>query len=386
MNVEVAIDAFRLVGEPRTSGAFVVSGFTRELEKSNAIRGITLLLPRSPGKDFMFNDLLSLSKVDIVYPPKPYFPEQNFRSQVHWIQVVIPALLKNRRISHMIAPYHQTPVFLPRSIKVATIICDICGILPSAGYYYHKKGPYRHWFNFLTALWRADAFIYISEHTKHAFERAFPVARKRPSVVIYPLAAPYLPLGQNEARNVLGELGLEDKEYFFAFGHGGKRKGFDLVIQSFELYQRRGGMKKLVVLVPSSIRKQVEDSIPPALHNIKFLSNLSALELNAVYWGAIALVFPSRCEGFGYPVLEAMVQGCPPIAWDHSPAKEIVAETVPMLKTLKPEEIADFMAAYERQGPDNRQVLAHTLIERAFKFIGQVNVAEKYIELLNQTG
>lgn len=384
MRITLAIDAFRLVGEPRTSGAFVVAGFTRELARSNAIREIALLLPRSPDKDFMFNDLLSLSKVDTICPPRSYFPERNFRSQVYWIQVVLPALLKSRRVSHMIAPYHQTPVALPRSIRVATIICDICGILPSAGYYYHKKGPYKHWFNFLTALWRADAFIYISEHTRNAFERTFPVARKRPSVVIYPLPALHLPLEQKEARNVLRELGLEDKDYFFAFGHGDMRKGFELVIQSFRLYQRRGGMKKLIVLVPSSIRRQVEDTIPQDLHNIKFLSNLSVLELSALYRCAIALVFPSRCEGFGYPVLEAMLQGCPPIAWYRSPAKEIIADIIPMLTNLEPEEIVDFMVTYERLGSDSRQALEYALIERSLKFIGQVNVAEKFTGLLSQ--
>jgi predicted O-linked N-acetylglucosamine transferase (SPINDLY family)/glycosyltransferase involved in cell wall biosynthesis len=59
--------------------------------------------------------------------------------------------------------------------------------------------------------------------------------------------------------------------------------------------------------------------------NVHLLS-LSDSELRAAYSGAIALVFPSKYEGFGLPVLEAMACGCPVIATPNSSIPEVAGE------------------------------------------------------------
>jgi len=92
--IYIAIDAFRLVSEPQTSGAFMVSEIVREIGQNPAIKQITLLVPRKPGADFLFNDLLSVEKVNFIFPEKPHIPEKNFRSNIQWIQFTIPKLLK----------------------------------------------------------------------------------------------------------------------------------------------------------------------------------------------------------------------------------------------------------------------------------------------------
>ncbi|HWC13342.1 MAG TPA: glycosyltransferase family 1 protein [Actinomycetota bacterium] len=58
--------------------------------------------------------------------------------------------------------------------------------------------------------------------------------------------------------------------------------------------------------------------------HVRSLGYVPAADLEALYREAVALVFPSRFEGFGAPVLEAMARGCPVIAADATALPEVV--------------------------------------------------------------
>jgi glycosyltransferase involved in cell wall biosynthesis len=48
--------------------------------------------------------------------------------------------------------------------------------------------------------------------------------------------------------------------------------------------------------------------------------------LHALYSGATALLFPSRFEGFGWPIIEAQACGCPVICSDRAPFPEVAGD------------------------------------------------------------
>lgn len=54
------------------------------------------------------------------------------------------------------------------------------------------------------------------------------------------------------------------------------------------------------------------EGAPPA--NWHYLGHVSDRELTWLYRNAIALIFPTKYEGFGFPLLEAMGLGCPTVA------------------------------------------------------------------------
>jgi glycosyltransferase involved in cell wall biosynthesis len=76
---------------------------------------------------------------------------------------------------------------------------------------------------------------------------------------------------------------------------------------------------------------------------VHFPGHVSDEELIALYQMAECLVFPSLYEGFGLPVLEAMVAGCPVITSTTSSLPEVVGNAGLLVDPLNAEEIAKAM-------------------------------------------
>lgn len=90
-------------------------------------------------------------------------------------------------------------------------------------------------------------------------------------------------------------------------------------------------------------------------------------ELEALYRTAAAVAFPSRYEGFGNPVLEAMGHGCPVLAADATALPEVVADAGVLLPPDDPQAWADAMDRLLDQ-PDERRRLATAGRDRAAAF------------------
>jgi glycosyltransferase involved in cell wall biosynthesis len=58
-------------------------------------------------------------------------------------------------------------------------------------------------------------------------------------------------------------------------------------------------------------------------HRLVEVRNASDEVLEALYNEALAMLFPSRFEGFGWPIIEAQACGCPVICSDREPFPEV---------------------------------------------------------------
>jgi glycosyltransferase involved in cell wall biosynthesis len=389
MSFRIAVDSFRLVGEPRSSISVYVSELATSLATVAQVEKLYLLVPRKPGSDFQYSGLSAIGNVQFIYPERPHFPEKSFASQVSWVQWQIPRLIRtiDKPIDYFVAPYHHPPLHLSRKVRVVTVIHDLCGLEKDSGYPKTSKWFYRHLLMFLLAFLRSDRLIPISNYTRTRLIERFPFVSHRVSEVVYNCISSR-PVEKEAVQNALKKHGLFGRPYFMSIGLLGRRKGLDLILDSYCRYRATEGHSLLVLVVPSGLKERVEQLA--SAHGIKDLIMLSELDLSdrdALYNGALALLFPSRCEGFGYPIVEAMRQGCPPIAWRQGPAREITADTVPLLETLDTQNIANMMHLYEELDSNDRVTLASQLSKRSYVFqTGPASLGHQFVQAIQGTG
>ena len=73
---------------------------------------------------------------------------------------------------------------------------------------------------------------------------------------------------------------------------------------------------------------------------VRFTGEVSDLELKAYYRSAIALVFPSFYEGFGFPLVEAMAVGCPVACSNIASLPEVAGGAALLFNPFSIEDIA----------------------------------------------
>lgn len=73
-------------------------------------------------------------------------------------------------------------------------------------------------------------------------------------------------------------------------------------------------------------------------------------ELADLYRAAACFVFPSRYEGFGLPLLEAMAAGCPVVAYDNSSIPEVVGNAGRLVRDGDALELGRTAAELGREG------------------------------------
>jgi glycosyltransferase involved in cell wall biosynthesis len=132
--------------------------------------------------------------------------------------------------------------------------------------------------------------------------------------------------------------------YLLSVGTAEPRKNLARLVEAFSLYRTTppGAQHGLVIVGPSGWGDSGLESIGSGspVVGIKFLGEVPADDLAALYSGADALVYPSLREGFGLPVLEAMGHGTAVVTSRGTATEEVAGGAAVLVDPLNSTDIA----------------------------------------------
>lgn len=228
----------------------------------------------------------------------------------------------------------------------------------------------------LALLKRADTVIAVSQSTAEDAVRLAGVARSRIRVIGEGVDPRFRP-AEGAAARVHERWGLSPPFLLFV-GALDARKDPPALIQAWKV--ARAAVPELALAVAGAASSQA----PRALAGARLLGRVSDADLIDLLSTAACLVFPSRYEGFGLPVLEAMACGCPVVAYRNSSIPEIAGGAAEMVEDGDAEGLgraaAQFLTDRRRVSAARRQGM-----RRAADFTWEKvarQVANVYSELL----
>jgi glycosyltransferase involved in cell wall biosynthesis len=277
----VAIDA-DVLGRQRTGDETYVRSLLRELAAASPSDLRLAAFTRRP-------DLVPAGIEPVELPA---------RSQVMRMAVSVPCLLRRLRpaLAHFV---HALPLWCPCPAVVT--IQDLsferdASVMGTRDRLIFRVAVPR-------AARRATRVLAISELTKRDLVELYGIPEQK--ITVTPLAAD--PAFRPEGPSPHGE------PYALFVGALQPRKEATTAIEALALIGE--GAPRLVLVGPDKGgRAEAEEMAARLGVPVELLGHVPQVELARLYRGAACLVFPSRYEGFGLPLLEAMASGTPVVA------------------------------------------------------------------------
>lgn len=174
---------------------------------------------------------------------------------------------------------------------------------------------------------RARRVVVLSEWARDDVVSRIGIPSDRVVVVSPGIGSPPQELSPRLERTVLERYGLSDRRFFLFPAITYPHKNHAVLVDALALVAVSHPDVKLVLTGGSG---PSEGDLHAAIDGAGLRDSvvrpgrIPVEELDVLYRRAAALTFPSLYEGFGLPVLEAMVRGCPVIAADTTALREIV--------------------------------------------------------------
>lgn len=292
---------------------------------------------------------------------------RGFRFFPLWEQLSLPRRAQEAGVEFLIAPYNTAPLRTPRGVKLILVLHDFIYMrstseLPLSRSAYQNFGRlYRRW-NVPRAVHHAHRIICVSEYTRQELLRRFRVDANKVCVIPNTVEASWFQLQPTHS----------NENYVLCVSGEAPNKNLDRALHGFAEYCRIARDKTTLLKIagvkrahqPAFVKIASQLSIAD---RVVFLDYLPYEDLQMLYAGARAFFFPSRDEGFGIPVLEALAAGVPVISSNSSSLPEVAGEVALYFHPDSVSGMGEQLCAV-LTNPQLQATMSHRSRERAARF------------------
>lgn len=321
--IRIGIDA-RLYGPKQTGPGRYVQKLIQNLEKIDSNNQYIIFLRKENWNE---------------YQPK----NKNFKkvlADCHWYtlkeQILMPFKIRQAKVDLMHFPHFNVPVFCFKPF-VVTIHDLILKRFPTRRV--SALEPFSYWFKNIayhlviySAIKRSKKIIAISNYTKKDILKYFSIDSKKIKV-IYEGAPQEIFNSSND--NILKKHNIS-KPYLLYVGNAYPHKNLERLIMAFDGLNKNG-MQLVLAGRLDFFYKKIQKRFS-GFKNIVFTDFILDKDLPTLYQNASLYIFPSLCEGFGLPPLEAMTYQIPVVSSKATCLPEILGQAAIY---FNPEDIED---------------------------------------------
>jgi glycosyltransferase involved in cell wall biosynthesis len=290
--------------------------------------------------------------------------------RIAWEQLILPSFAKKYRLDLLHSPTYTWPV--SSNIPGVVSILDML-------YRVHPETIPRtkvaFWRIFVPwSAGRCRKILTISESSKRDIVRYLGVPPEK--VTVTPLALDRrLDTGKqpsaDEIEGVCSKYAIQ-RPYLLNVGGVGKHKNSIALVKALTILRGRTATNDMTLAITGndygSAREIGSCASSSSLEQaVRLTGYVASEDLPALYAGAFAYVTPSRLEGFGLTVLEAMAFRTPVVVSDRASLPEVAGDAALVVDPERPDMIADAVSRIA-SGPGLRQRLIDRGLRRVKEF------------------
>ncbi len=265
-----------------------------------------------------------------------------------------------------ISTYYTTPIDTPSVFMGYDMIPEMLSFDLSNPMWQEKQRGIQH----------ASAFLTISEHTAKDLIECYPdIDPQTVTPALCGVQSIFKPAESTQIESFRTQYGIT-KPYFLLVGAGTGYKNTILFWQGFAKLTNNSDFD---IVCTGAAGINIEEYVNYAPGSQVHCLQLDDLTLNLAYAGATALIYPSKYEGFGLPIVEALASGCPVITCHNASIPEVAGAAAIYIDDASIEEMTQALVSVQQTEVREPLIAAGLVQAQKFSWTKMANIVKSVL-------